>query len=233
MKITPLLTTGLLALSCHQAMAASLDIKITNLTQGIYFTPLLVAAHNADSQLFMPGMAASPELQAMAEGGSITGLSGAIDAISGNKIENPANGLLAPAQSTTTMLETTDGNNYLSITGMMLPTNDGFVGLNSWMIPTTPGSYDVYLNAYDAGTEANNELILEGSGAPGMPGIPVAPGMDAGMNGTGSTSTEANQNIHIHRGSLGDDDLNGGKSDLSNTVHRWLNPVAKITVTVK
>ena len=233
MKVTPLLALGLLAFANKQVNAASLDIKITNLTQGIHFTPLLVAAHNGDNQLFMPGISATPELQAMAEGGSIMGLSGVVDAISGNKVEDPAGGLLAPAQATMTMLETTDGNEYLSITGMMLPTNDGFVGLNSWMIPTTPGTYDIYLNAYDAGTEANDELILAGSGAPGMQGIPVAPDMDAGMNGTGITNTEANQSVHIHRGSLGDDDIEGGKSDLNNTVHRWLNPVAKVTVTVK
>ena len=43
---------------------------------------------------------------------------------------------------------------------------------------------------------------------------------------------EGNAYVHIHRGNLGDDDLTGGKSDLDNTVHRWLNPVARITVTV-
>ncbi|MBE0364738.1 hypothetical protein PULV_a2496 [Pseudoalteromonas ulvae UL12] len=233
MKVSTLFAASLIALGSQHAHAASLDVKITNLTQGIYFTPILIAAHNADSHLFMSGMAASPELQTMAEGGNIAGLSGIIDAVSGNKVENPASGLLAPAQSTMAMLDTTDGNQYLSITAMMLPTNDGFVGLDSWMIPTTPGSYDIYLNAYDAGTEANNELIIEGSGAPGTPGIPAAPGMGAGMNGTGVTNSETNQTIHIHRGSLGDDDMEGGKSDLNNTVHRWLNPVAKVTVTVK
>lgn len=233
MKVTPFLALGFAALASQQAHAASLDIKITNLTQGIYFTPLLIAAHSADTHLFMPGMTASTELQTMAEGGNIAGLASIIDAISGNKVENPAGGLLAPAQSTMSMLETSDANQYLSITAMMLPTNDGFVGLDSWMIPTMPGSYEIYLNAYDAGTEANNELIIEGSGAPGMPGIPAAPGMGAGMNGTGVTNSENNQHIHIHRGNLGDDDMQGGKSDLSNTVHRWLNPVAKVTVTVK
>ncbi|MBU2891718.1 spondin domain-containing protein, partial [Colwellia sp. D2M02] len=163
---------------------------------------------------------------------NITGLAGIVDAVSGNKVENPADGLLAPSQSTMAMLETTDGNQYLSITAMMLPTNDGFVGLNSWMIPTAPGSYDIYLNAYDAGTEANNELILAGSGVVGMPGIPAAPG-GSGINGTGVTNTETNQSVHIHRGSLGDDQPESGNSDLHNTVHRWLNPVAKVTVTVK
>ena len=233
MKVTPFLTAALIAITSQQAEAASLDIKITNLTQGIYFTPLLVAAHTSEHRLFIPGMVASPELQAMAEGGSIAGLSAIVDTISGNKVENPASGLLAPAQSTIAMLETSDDNQYLSITAMMLPTNDGFVGLDSWMIPTMPGNYDIYLNAYDAGTEANNELILEGSGVPGIPGIPAAPGMGAGMNGTGVTNTETNQQIHIHRGNLGDDEVEGGHSDLNNTVHRWLNPVAKVTVTVK
>ena len=233
MKVSPLLVAGFIAVTSPYTQAASLDIKITNLTQGIYFTPLLVAAHSNEHHLFSPGMTASAELQAMAEGGSIAGLSAIIDSISGNKVENPASGLLAPAQSAMTLLETSDGNQFLSITAMMLPTNDGFVGLDSWMIPSMPGSYDIYLNAYDAGTEANNELILEGSGAPGTAGIPAAPGIGAGMNGTGVTNTESNQQIHIHRGNLGDDNAEGGDSDLNNTVHRWLNPVAKVTVTVK
>ena len=116
---------------------------------------------------------------------------------------------------------------------MLLPTNDGFVGLDSWMIPTEAGTYTVYLNAYDAGTEANDELVVEGSGMPGTPGIPAAPGGNAGMNGSGVTSSETNMMVHIHPGNLGDDDLEAGMSDLDNTVHRWLNPVALLTVTVK
>ena len=35
--------------------------------------------------------------------------------------------------------------------------------------------------------------------------------------------------VHIHPGNLGDDDLEAGMSDLDNTVHRWLNPVAMLT----
>ena len=53
------------------------------------------------------------------------------------------------------------------------------------------------------------------------------------MNGTGVTTEEQNTTVHIHRGALGDDMADGGISDLNNTVHRWLNPVAKVTVTVK
>ena len=122
------------------------------------------------------------------------------------------------------MLDTMDANIYLSLTSMLLPTNDGFVGLDSWKIPTEAGTYTFTLNAYDAGTEANDEIV-NGGGAPGTPGIPAAPGGDAGTGAIGVTMTEDNSNIHIHRGSLGDDDLAGGKSDLDNRVHRWLNPV--------
>jgi len=146
-------------------------------------------------------------------------------------VENPAGGLLAPATSTTTMLDSAEGHNYLSIVAMLLPTNDGFVGLNSWKIPSEVGTYTFTLNGYDAGTEANNEII-NGGGAPGVLGIPFDP---SGKNGTGAlgvTDFELNNKIHIHRGNLGDDDLMGGKSDLDNSIHRWLNPVARVTVKV-
>ena len=79
----------------------------------------------------------------------------------------------------------------------------------------------------------NDELVVDGSGMPGTPGIPAAPGGNAGMNGSGVTSSETNMMVHIHPGNLGDDDLEAGMSDLDNTVHRWLNPVAMLTVTVK
>ena len=230
----------LLSLICGSSLmafgtsqAAEVDIKVTNLTQGIYFTPLLVGAHNPDAKLFEIGSSASEALQAMAEGGDISKLSMILDDISADKKENPAEGLLAPAQSTMTSLMTSEGNTHLSVVAMLLPTNDGFVGLESWPIPTEAGTYHVYLNGYDAGTEANNELVVEGSGAPGTPGIPASPGMATGTQGAGVTDTEATEVVHIHRGNLGDNEDMGGKSDLHNTVHRWLNPVAKITVTVK
>lgn len=228
-----LLAASIMSLFATAAQAQDLTISVTNLTQGIHFTPLIVAAHNHDASMFSVATTASPELQAMAEGGNIDGLDTLLMAAHADIQKNPAGGLLAPAMSTETMLSTTDGNNYLSITGMMLPTNDGFVGLDSWMIPTEAGTYTIWLNAYDAGTEANDEMIVDGSGAPGTPGIPAAPGGNAGTNGSGVSDAQSNAHIHVHRGAMGDDDLAGGKSDLDNRVHRWLNPVAKVTVTVQ
>jgi hypothetical protein len=68
-------------------------------------------------------------------------------------------------------------------------------------------------------------------GTPGIPGIPAAPGGNGGDNGTGVSDSQFNTNIHVHRGAIGDDDMAAGNSDLDNGVHRWLNPVAKVTVT--
>ncbi|MFD2165053.1 spondin domain-containing protein [Thalassotalea euphylliae] len=226
-------TATLLSAAAAPAMAQDLEITITNLTQGTYFTPIVATAHTGELALFNVGEAASPELQAMAEGGDISGLVSVLSGADADVVENPASGLLAPAMSTTFEMMNSDGNDYLSLSAMILPTNDGFVGLNSWMIPEEAGTYTAYLNAYDAGTEANNELVVEGSGASGVLGIPAAPGGMAGTGGTGVTTEEANMTVHIHRGNLGDDDLTGGKSDINNTVHRWLNPVAKITIVVK
>jgi len=214
-------------------LAQDLDITLTNLTQGLHFTPVVSAAHTADSPIFSIATTATAELQAMAEGGDISGLVSMLANADANVMENPAGGLLAPAMSTSFMLTNDEGNDYLSFAAMILPSNDGFVGLNSWMIPETPGTYTLFLNAYDAGTEANNELIVADSGAPGIAGIPAAPGGNAGSNGTGVTDTEDNMMIHIHRGNLGDDDLAAGTSDLDNRIHRWLNPVAKVTVVVQ
>lgn len=227
-----LATLSLSAVSVSQAV--EFDVYIENLTQGIYFTPVLVAAHNADQSLFTLGMPASSELQAMAEGGSIDGLASALTTAGATLQTNPAMGLLGPGMNTMTSLNTdaAPDNNYLSIAAMMLPTNDGFMALSNWRIPSEAGRYVVTLNAYDSGTEANDEVV--GSGMPGMAGFP-APGPVADASGTSGTGVSAMAEgfVHIHRGVLGDFDETGGISDIDASNHRWLNPVARVIVTVQ
>lgn len=222
----------LATMSTSQVMAEVIDVKVTNLTQGMYFTPLLVTAHPDTADLFSVGDSASSALQSMAEGGDISGLLTIADGVGAVSVENPAAGLLAPGTSTMISDMATGANDRLSIVSMLLPTNDGFMGLDSWKIPETAGTYTLYVNAYDAGTEANDEIV-NGGGAAGVAGIPANPGANGGENATGVTSTEANQMIHIHRGNIGDTDATGGISDVDSRIHRWLNPVAKVTITVK
>lgn len=214
------------------ASAAELEISVTNLTHGNHFTPLLIAAHDMDSHLFQAGEIATPALQKMAEGGDIGDLDAAVTGTGGITVANPAGGLLAPSDKIDNIMLDTGDMTHLSITAMVLPTNDAFVGLDAWKIPTETGTYTFTLNAYDAGTEANDEIV-NGGGMSGVPGIPAAPGGHGGMNATGVMDMSSNDKVHIHPGVLGDTDLQGGMSDLDSRVHRWLNPVARVTVVVK
>ena len=170
----------------------------------------------------------------MAEGGDISGLIAALGGTDLDTIENPAVGLLAPGDTATAFLNTdTTGNAFLSIVAMILPTNDGFVGLDALSIPTQAGTYTYMLNAYDAGTEANNELVAVDGGVPGTLGFPNPPPIGLTHSG-GSNAILVDQNtmVHVHRGILGDTNPIGGTSDIDSTNFRWLNPIAKLVITV-
>ena len=221
------------------ANAAQWDITVTNLTHGNHFTPLLLTAHNAGSHLFQTGEAASDAIRAMAECGDLSVLAttpeGAPD---DDTVANPAGGALAGGMKTSATLTTIDAStSYLSIVAMILPTNDAFMGMDAQHIPSEAGTYTYYINGYDAGTEANDELLSTDANYTCTPGeggfMPGAPGKDADSGGTGVSNADTNTLIHVHRGVLGDTGVTGGgASDLDNTVHRWQNPVAKIVVTV-
>ncbi|MCY4045541.1 MAG: spondin domain-containing protein [Cellvibrionales bacterium] len=221
--------------------AAELEITLTNATQGVYFTPVLLAAHSTPGELFRVGTQASSALEALAEGGSIDAANTNLLNASANIAEGAADapgasdGPVAPGGSFTVTLTTDDNNPYLSLASLLLPTNDGFVGLDSWKIPETQGTYVINLNAYDAGTEANDELATSIPNAPfvtsfGTPG-------DSGAvtsGGTGITASgDENARVHIHRGNVGDLDTTGGASDIDASKHRWLNPVARLVITVQ
>ncbi|MCP3867537.1 MAG: hypothetical protein GY703_05475 [Gammaproteobacteria bacterium] len=209
------------------AMSRQVEVEITNLTNGVYFTPLLVAAHKRGTDLFEAGTVASANLEAMAEGGDISGLVKDVDAAGGDYVANPAGGLLAPGESVTTRLHIGNRRNTrLSITAMVLPSNDAFVGLDAMKIPRWHGSQTRYVFAYDAGTEANDELSTS---------IPAIPGEGGGVNGTGvvDSETDQNQTVHVHRGIVGDLNPVGGASDLHAGIHRFNNPVARVVVKVR
>jgi len=232
MKNKLLLAMALASVSISNASAVDLNITFTNLTHGSHFTPLLFSAHDSDQHIFQISTTASQSLQAMAEGGNISGLAADLSAVNADITENPAAGLTAPGQSVSFNMTTQSTNTNLSVAAMVLPTNDGFVGLDSLVIPGDAGTYTFYLNAYDAGTEANDEIV-NGGGAPGTPGIPADPLGQNGSSATGLANTENNSNVHIHRGVIGDTDATGGASDLDSRVHRWLNPVARLIIEVK
>ncbi|MFK7887567.1 MAG: spondin domain-containing protein [Gammaproteobacteria bacterium] len=255
------------------AGAAELTVSITNLTRGMSFTPRLLVAHNENIDLFQAGEAPTDALAWMAEGGVIVTAQNPAAAGSsfGDVLETAINadnnvwqafGLggppLPPATISNNYTFDSEDFEYLSLVTMLIPTNDAFAGLDSWRIPTEPGTYTVNLNAYDAGSEANDEisalrsditeagtgLALGGYGVPGMAGSGNPNATNVGTGGTGVAIQIQPDNtladdpadreglVHIHRNVLGDTDAAGGISDLDSRVHRWLNPVARLTITV-
>jgi hypothetical protein len=278
MKLTKVAIATLLSLSSIAAVqAVELEISITNLTQGNYFTPRLVVAHTDAADVFEVGQEASTALAWLAEAGVITDAQaaessgqnfeaalGPADTDNGSNTWHFFGGLVAPATTLTYGSFDTMDKPYLSIASMLIPTNDAFIGLDSIKIPTEAGTYTYYLNAYDAGTELNDELnstrtditevggnALGGYGVPGVAGAgapPIMPSMGTGGNGVAvkvgfdedgtalSIATEVVDGtdgpVHIHRNTLGDTSATEGASDLDSTVHRWLNPVAKVTIVV-
>ncbi|MGQ7848294.1 spondin domain-containing protein [Granulosicoccus sp. 3-233] len=229
--LTVAATAALLAVTATPILAADYEVTVTNLTRGQHFTPLIAAAHDSGTRMFHAGEQASAELQAMAEGGDIGPL---IDLLSSLGASFSAGeGLLAPGMSTTLQLtDVASSNSLLSLSGMLLPTNDGFVGLDSVNLPEQPGStVTLFARGYDAGTEANDELL--GGGAPGVPGFPAPPPVVATGTGTGGTgiNTVAEGYVHVHPGVLGDLDETGGVSDINAATHRWQNPVARVVIT--
>ncbi len=233
-KASQLFLTLTLTALTPLAAAVDFDVTIDNTTRGLYFTPLAVVAHPPGTNLFRSGTSASSDLQAMAETGDIAALETTLTTDGATMDNNPAGGLLAPGASTTSTLNTINAaaDTQLSVVAMILPSNDGFIGLNAVDIPAAAGTYTFYANAYDAGTEANDEL--RGGDTLGTPGFPV-PGPLGPLLGTGGTGVANTIEgfIHIHRGNLGDTTTTAGNSDINSAVHRWLNPVARITITVR
>lgn len=219
-----------MACAATTTQAAQLEITVTNITGGNSFTPIVAAAHSSDIHLFKTGTMASEALAIQAEGGNPVPITDMVNA-SGYGMAEVAGGLTMAGQTSQTIMLDSMSYDYLSITSMILPTNDGFIGLDSWKIPTESGTYTLRINSYDAGTELNDEVI-NGGGALGVAGIPAAPGGQGGMGAMGIPGVMETNYIHPHPGVLGDFDAAGGYSDVNAAVHKWQDPIALVTVKV-
>ena len=230
MKITTVVGTAIAAIGlASNATAAEYEVTVLNLTSGLYFTPVLVTTHDPSLAIFEPGTAASSELQTLAEGGDVTPMASLLEGLGASVATG--SGLLAPHASVEFTISGNPGD-VLSAAAMLLPTNDGFAGLNSVRLPAVAGETVTFeANGYDAGTEGNDEVV--GTGEIGVPGFPAPPPVVASGTGTGASGfdLEPEGYVHIHRNVIGDLDPNGGISDINAAVHRWLNPVASVSIT--
>jgi hypothetical protein len=117
-------------------------------------------------------------------------------------------GLTFPGNSTTMMVTAKHGVRHVSIGSMLGATNDAFFGLSGVRLPKGGHTVTYMANAYDAGSETNDELMST----------------VAGLGGEGYSPNDSGEGfIHIHSGIHGVGDAIPADLD-------WRNPVAKITI---
>ena len=200
------------------AMAAEFEVEITNITRGQTFTPILVVAHDPDIALFKVGEPALPELAELAESGATGPLDALLNTLPQVGATAAGTGLLGPGETTTIVVDAGGKFNQISFAGMLIPTNDTFVAIDSVRIPQGNQRKEVYAIAYDAGSEANDQNCnnMPGPRCPGGEGASAPADSDEGYVYVGNG---------FHTLPQGD-----GGEILGPQVYDWRNPVARVKI---
>ena len=140
-----------------QAGPQMFEVTITNLTATQILSAPIVASHSDATRMFVPGMAASAELQALAEDGDTSGLAmpmGAdIEVL--DVVTYPGN--ILPGTSMTMNITLDSFHRHLSMASMLVTTNDAFFGIDSITMDRGTDSAVFFAPVFDSGTEANSE----------------------------------------------------------------------------
>lgn len=195
-----------------QQPVSTYRVTIQNLTTGQPFSPPIAATHAPSIRMFEVGAAASPQLQEIAENGNPEPMATLLAGLSGVSDTAVLGGPILPGQSATLLIAARAGD-VLSLSTMLICTNDGFTGVSA--VALGSGSQTVSRGAYDAGTEANTEDtadIVDPCGAAG----PVAHPAD------GNGRTAESGVVAMHPGIAGTGDL--------TTAHGWTGDVVRVTV---
>lgn len=185
-------------------------IIITNLTPGQPVAPVLATTHSAGLSFFAPGAAPNTELAALAEAGDGNPMAALLLTQPGFRDAQVGPGPTLPGQSATMTVQARSHHDHLSIGAMLGNTNDAFIALRDVALPKGYGAMTYYADAYDAGSETNDESCSTVPG-PACGGAALSPG-DAGEGF-----------VHIHSGVHGI----GG---LLPSQHDWRNPAAQVVI---
>ncbi|PKF79585.1 hypothetical protein CW749_11405 [Vibrio sp. vnigr-6D03] len=206
------LSPSLLANSYYYHQERVYEVTVTNLTKGISFTPFLGATHLPRHQLFKLGEPVSDNVERVAEGGDIAPLQAQLDDSNYVSSTSSSEGLLNNGQSVSFEITSTRPHNRLSLISMLLPTNDTVVSLRGKRLPRYIGKSVTYqMHAYDAGTEANDELCANIPG-PHCGGSPFSAAAD-----TDEGYVYPSPGIH-------------GEADLAQSAYDWQGAVAKVRI---
>ena len=187
----------------------TIEVKITNLSAKIVLTPPIVAATKGEVSVFQLTEPASSALEMLAEGGNTDELAMMFEDHDASYVQ--AADPILPGQ-TMTIDVLGKRRSRISLASMLLPTNDGFVALNGMRFKPY-GTTTIFLSAYDAGTEMNDEDCAN------IPG-PLSCG-----GGEGYNPDPGEGFVYPHPGTH-------GENGISAEEFSWADPVAMVTIRV-
>ena len=201
---------------------ANFELTITNLTNAQPLSPIAVIVHNAGYKTFRVGEAASVPLETLAEAGNNNPLVSDAAGDSNVMLATTGTGPIPPgsAQAIRFSMNISDfGSSQLSVLSMLVNTNDAFTGLNGMTIPDMAIGESITRRtvAYDAGTEADDELLAN------------IPGPAAGGEGFNTVRGDRVNAVSMHNGVISQDD--GFVTSELTEAHRFDNPVMAVKLT--
>ena len=135
------------------------QVTFTNMTNGQLMTPPVVALHDPSVHLFQVGEEASDAIQVIAEMGNnaplveFAGANPDVVSAAGVAGEMP----FGPGQSVSINLTTTQADQVFSAVNMIICTNDGISGVDSFPLPSGNQPFILGARPYDAGTRVNQD----------------------------------------------------------------------------
>ena len=203
-------------------VTSSFEVTVTNLTNAQPLSPIAFVTHDGAFRVFALGQPASAGLEVMAEGGDNTDLLEEAASAAGVFETRSTQGPVGPGSSVTetfTVNEDTRTQLSLSVSSMLVNTNDAFSALNSLLLSDLEVGDTLSLRtiAYDAGTEADSE-------GPG-----TIPGPADGGEGFNAVSDDEADRVSMHPGTV--TNAAGLASSVLTDQHRFDNPVMAISIT--
>lgn len=194
---------------------AHFAVTITNTTHNQPLSPPAVLLHDDSYRGWAIGATASDGLEVLAESGDPDDFIAEALALDSDR----ADGVLMPGhQVTLDVMAEADAALALTVTTMLVNTNDAFAGVTGWTVGTlaVEDSLKVLAPVYDAGTEANTETLAS------------IPGPAAGGEGYNATRDDVDY-VARHPGVVSHDD--GLPDSALDQSHRFDNGAMVVTVT--
>ncbi|MHC6647990.1 spondin domain-containing protein [Alteromonas sp. HB246098] len=217
--------------------SAVYTVQITNLTYSQPFAPAAVILHEPGFHSFSEGEPASMGIEIMAEGGDPSMViseaaesTDFLDALSSEGILGPRS---MGAELTLVVPELDADNLRLTVTTMLVNTNDAFTGLNAANVSNMAvGDIKTFMTVtWDAGTEANTETAatMPGPAASAAGGGGAAAGYDVVRDDFADA-------VRLHQGvvtsaNANDPSREGLSTSVLTEAHRFDFPTSRVVIT--